>query len=220
MDRLGVSPCARAVHGASVQPGVLAYYLDELLDYDLPGYDRLSRMSLSVPGCYSHHGVQPQFGHAVFVAPGAVVIGDVVLGDDASVWFGTVVRGDVNFIRLGARTNLQDGSVVHVTRDKHPTILGADVTVGHQVVLHGCTVGDRCLVGMGSRLLDGVTLEDECLVAAGSLVPPGFHAPSGSLVVGSPAKIRRTLTREERDGLRQMAANYVAYKNEYLGLGI
>jgi carbonic anhydrase/acetyltransferase-like protein (isoleucine patch superfamily) len=137
---------------------------------------------------YSHNDVVPLLGRDVFVAPSATVIGDVHLGDESSVWFGAVLRGDVFPIRFGARTNVQDGSVVHVTGGQAATTVGDDVTVGHMVLLHGCTVGNRCLIGMGSVLLDGAEIGDDCLVAAGSLVTPRTKIPPRSLVVGRPAK--------------------------------
>src|SRR5215831_1888468 len=129
---------------------------------------------------YSHCGVRPTVAPDVFVAPNAVVIGDVHLGAGASVWFGTTIRGDVFPIRIGARTNIQDGSVVHVTGGVAKTTVGDDVTVGHMVLLHGCSIGNRCLIGMGSVLLDDVEVGDECVIAAGSLLTPRTKVPRRS----------------------------------------
>jgi gamma-carbonic anhydrase len=160
---------------------------------------------------YEHKGVRPRLGKDVFVAPDATVIGDVVLGDESSVWFGVVIRGDVFPIRIGARTNLQDGTIVHVTGGKAATTLGDDVTVGHMALLHGCTIGSRVLVGMGSIVLDGAVLEDECILAAGSLLAPGGRVPRHSLAMGRPAKVVRTLTPGELTWAREAGAHYVEY---------
>jgi len=147
---------------------------------------------------YEYMGSRPSLGRDIFIAPNATVIGDVTLGDESSVWFGTVIRGDVMPIVIGARTNIQDGSVIHVTTDRARTVVGDDVTVGHMVLLHGCTVGNRVLVGMGSVVLDGAVIEDDAIVGAGSLVTPGSRIPSGSLAMGRPAKVVRSLTDEDR----------------------
>ena len=169
-----------------------------------------------------YEGAMPVLGARVWVDPAAVVIGRVEIGDDASVWPTTVARGDVNFIRIGARTNVQDGSVLHVTHDGPyspggmPLIIGDEVTVGHRVMLHACTVGNRCLLGMSSTLLDGAVLEEEVFLAAGSLVPPGKRLQAASLYRGSPAKRVRGLTDEERAMLRYSAAHYVRLKDRYL----
>ncbi len=163
---------------------------------------------------FSLRGVAPQVGANVFVAPTASVIGDVVLGDASSVWFGVVLRGDVFPIRIGARTNIQDNAVVHVTGGKAATVIGSDVTIGHLALVHGCTVGDRCLVGMGSLLLDGVIVEDDCLIAAGSLLPPRMRVPSGSVVMGRPAKVVRALSQSDCEHIRETSALYVGYANE------
>jgi carbonic anhydrase/acetyltransferase-like protein (isoleucine patch superfamily) len=158
---------------------------------------------------YELEGVRPTIGDHVFVAPSASVIGDVVIGESSSIWFGVVVRGDVFPIRIGARTNIQDNSVVHVTGGKTSTTIGDDVTVGHSAIVHGCKVGNRCLVGMGSIVLDGVVIEDECLIAAGSLVPPGMHVPSRSMVMGRPGKVIRTLRADELESIDHAARDYV-----------
>jgi carbonic anhydrase/acetyltransferase-like protein (isoleucine patch superfamily) len=139
----------------------------------------------------------------------------VEIGPGSSVWFGAVVRGDVNHIRIGARTNLQDHTVVHVTGGTHPTIVGDDVTLGHRVTLHGCTVKDRCLVGIGAVVMDGAVVGEDAMVGAGSLVPPGMVVPPGMLALGSPAKVKRELTREEIAYFRTSAAHYAAYAEQY-----
>lgn len=163
----------------------------------------------------SFRGHTPTIPGSCFVDASAQVIGDVVLGEDASVWFNCVLRGDVNPIRIGARTNIQDLSLIHVLSHKFGTTIGDDVTVGHHVVLHGCTVGNRVLVGMGAILLDGVEVGDDCIIAAGALLTPGTKIPPGSLVLGSPAKVKRPLTDEERANLVASAANYVKYAHEH-----
>ena len=160
-------------------------------------------------------GKTPRLADSVWVADGAVIIGDVEIGPESSVWFGAVVRGDVNHIRVGARTNLQDYSVLHVTSRTHPTIVGDDVTLGHRATLHGCTVKDRCLVGIGATVMDGAVVGEEAMVAAGSLVPPGMVVPPGMLALGSPAKVKRQLTREEIEYFRSSAANYAGYADQY-----
>jgi carbonic anhydrase/acetyltransferase-like protein (isoleucine patch superfamily) len=165
---------------------------------------------------YEHQGQRPQLGSGVFVAPNATVIGDVVLGDESSVWFGTVIRGDVFPIRLGARTNIQDGSVVHVTGGKAATTVGDDVTVGHMALLHGCTVGSRVLVGMGSILLDGCVVGDESVIAAGSLVPPNARIPPRSFVMGRPARVLRPVKDEDLAWVLEAGRLYVQYGRTFL----
>jgi carbonic anhydrase/acetyltransferase-like protein (isoleucine patch superfamily) len=161
-------------------------------------------------------GVTPKLGKGVFVAPNASVIGDVVVGDESSVWFGTVVRGDVFPIRIGHRTNVQDNAVVHVTGGQAATTIGDDVTIGHIALIHGCTIGNRCLIGMGSILLDGAIIEDECLVAAGSLVPPRMRIPTRSLVMGRPAKVVRTLAQGDLEHIREAGSLYVSYARDFI----
>lgn len=153
---------------------------------------------------------------SVFVDETAQVIGDVTIGEESSLWMNVVVRGDVNWIRLGRRSNLQDGSIVHVMRDTHPTILGDEVTVGHGVILHGCVVHDRCLIGMGAVILNGAQIGSDSIVAAGSLVVEGTLVPARSLVMGRPAKVRRTLEDEEVASIRDYAERYVGYRLEYM----
>lgn len=159
-------------------------------------------------------------GANVYLAPGAVVIGDVEIGPDASVWFNAVVRGDVERIRIGARTNVQDNATIHVTRDRWPAILGAGVTIAHGAVIHGCAIGDHALIGIGAVVLDGAEIGAECLVGAGALVVPGSKMPPGSCVFGSPAKVVRALRAEEIAHLHDSASNYVRYAREYRAAGI
>lgn len=164
----------------------------------------------------------PTVGQRVMVDNTSVVIGDVRLADDVSIWPLVAIRGDVNYVSIGARSNIQDGSVLHVTHKSshnpqgYPLIIGEDVTVGHKAMLHGCTVGNRVLVGMGSILLDGVTVEDDVMIGAGSLVSPGKYLESGWLYIGSPVKKVRLLTQDELEGLKYSANNYVRWKNDYL----
>jgi carbonic anhydrase/acetyltransferase-like protein (isoleucine patch superfamily) len=161
-------------------------------------------------------GMMPRIHPTCFIEASAQVIGDVDIGEQSSIWFNTVVRGDVNRIRIGRRTNVQDLCMIHVFHDKYPTTIGDEVTVGHHVVLHGCTVGSRVLVGMGAVLMDGVEVEDDCIIAAGALLTPGTRVPSGMLAVGSPARAKRPLTQDERAWLAQSAANYVGYAATYM----
>lgn len=165
---------------------------------------------------YSYKNISPEIPESVFIAPNAIVIGDVVMGEDSSIWFQTVVRGDVNKIRIGARTNIQDGSVLHVTYNKWNLTIGNDVTVGHGSILHSCTIEDSCLIGMGARVLDGAHIGEFSLVAAGSLVREGDKVPRNSLAAGVPAVVKRSLTEEEIDRIKHSAQRYVEYKNVYL----
>jgi carbonic anhydrase/acetyltransferase-like protein (isoleucine patch superfamily) len=160
-------------------------------------------------------GVDPSIDPTVFLAASAVVVGDVVIGPDSSLWFHTVVRGDVGPIRIGARSNLQDHVTVHVVGGKFGTVIGDDVTIGHRAIVHGCTLGNRVLIGMGAVVLDGVEIADDCLIGAGALVTPGVKIPAGRLVLGNPARVVRELRADERDGLLTSAANYVGYAAEY-----
>ena len=168
-------------------------------------------------GIRSFQGVNPRLHPSVFVADGAQVIGDVEIGEDSSVWYNTVLRGDVNSIRIGRRSNIQDLTMMHVHKGRHPCVVGDDVTVGHRVVLHGCRVGNRVLVGIGAVLLDGVVIEDDSFVAAGSLLTPGTLVPAGSMVMGAPGKVKRVLTAEERAGLLTSAAGYVLNARAHRG---
>lgn len=162
-----------------------------------------------------YKNITPKLPGTTYVAPSACVIGDVHIGEGSSLWFNVVVRGDVNFIRIGDRTNIQDGSVVHVTRETHPTIIGNDVTVGHSVTLHGCTIEDGCLIGVGAIVLDGAVVGESSLVAAGTLVAPGTRIPPKSLVLGSPGKVKRTLSEDECSNLLTFAENYLSYQKDY-----
>jgi carbonic anhydrase/acetyltransferase-like protein (isoleucine patch superfamily) len=162
----------------------------------------------------SYKGIRPSLGARAWVDTSAQVIGAVELGEDASVWMNTVIRGDVNRIRLGARTNVQDNCVLHVTA-QHPTVLADDVTVGHSVTLHGCTIEKLCLVGIGAIVLNGAVVGEESIVAAGALVPEGMQVPARSVVMGAPAKVRREVSEDERASLRRYAENYVRYKDDY-----
>lgn len=170
----------------------------------------------------SYRGVLPQFGQRVYVDPCAVVIGRVTVGDDSSIWPTAVVRGDVHDIRIGERTSIQDGSVLHVTHDGpyspggRALLVGSDVTIGHRVVLHACTIGNACLVGMGTVVLDDVVTEDFVMIGAGAVVTPGKRLSSRGLYVGSPARRVRELTDTEVAFLTYSAANYVKLKDEYL----
>lgn len=165
---------------------------------------------------YSYKDTIPQIPDSVFIAPNSTVIGDVKIGKDSSVWFNTVIRGDVNNIDIGEKTNIQDGSVLHVTLEKWPLNIGSNVTIGHGVVLHGCTVSDNCLIGMGATILDGAKVGEYCLVAAGSLILEGTKIPSCSLVAGVPAIVKRTLSDDEVEKIKASAARYVTYKNSYM----
>jgi len=167
-------------------------------------------------------GNSPTLGTHAWVAPGATVIGDVTMGEESAIWFGCVVRGDVHRIEIGARSNIQDLSMVHVTHykdpdksDGNPTIIGDDVTIGHRVMLHGCTIEDACLIGMSATILDGAVIGKESIVGAGSLVTKNKHFPPRSLIMGSPAKVVRTLTDGEVAELYASAERYVGFKDTY-----
>lgn len=164
---------------------------------------------------FEHDGVAPQIATSVFIAPSACVIGDVRIGEQSSLWFNVLVRGDVNYIRIGQRTNIQDGSIIHVTHKTHPTIIGDDVSIGHGVIVHGCNVQDGCLIGIGAILLDGVDVGEFSMVAAGSLLTPGTKIPPRSLVMGSPARVKRELTEAECADFQSIAARYVGYRDDY-----
>jgi carbonic anhydrase/acetyltransferase-like protein (isoleucine patch superfamily) len=165
---------------------------------------------------HPYQGRLPKLGARVFLAPGAHVVGDVELGDDVSFWFHTVARGDVNSIRVGAGTNVQDGAVLHVNHGTHPLVIGARVVVGHQAVVHGCTIEDGALIGIGARVLDGAVVEAGAQVGAGAVVPPRMRVPAGHLALGVPAKVVRPLTEEERLRIGDNADRYMALKDEYL----
>jgi carbonic anhydrase/acetyltransferase-like protein (isoleucine patch superfamily) len=170
----------------------------------------------------SYKGITPEIGQRVYIDESSVLVGDIKLGDDASIWPLVAARGDVNHIHIGHRTNIQDGSVLHVTHKNaenpngYPLIIGNDVTIGHKDMLHCCTIKERVLVLMGSIVLDGVVIEDEVMIGAGSLVPPGKVLESGYLYVGSPVKQARPLNDKERAFLQKSADNYVQNKEDYL----
>ena len=167
----------------------------------------------------------PRLGDRVYVDPAASVIGDVELADDVSVWPGCVVRGDVNFIRVGARTNIQDGTVIHVSHDGphaklggFATVIGEDVTIGHKAIVHACRIGDAALIGMGAIVLDGAVVESHGFVGAGAVVPPGKTVGRGELWLGNPARKVRVLSEADIEGLYYSAQHYVRLKNRYLGI--
>jgi carbonic anhydrase/acetyltransferase-like protein (isoleucine patch superfamily) len=164
---------------------------------------------------YELRGVRPMVARDVFVADGASVIGDVHLGEEASVWFGAVIRGDFFPVRVGARSNVQDNADVHITAGKAKTTIGEDVTIGHSAVIHGCTVGNRCLIGTGSIVLDGAIVGDDSFVAAGSLLVPGTVVPPRSFVLGRPAKVVRPAKEEVLASIRDAASLYVGYARDF-----
>lgn len=162
--------------------------------------------------------LRPKIHESVFIAEDAIIIGDVEIGENSSVWYGSILRGDVNYIRVGARTNIQDACVIHVSSKTHPTVLEDEVTLGHRVTLHGCYIETGCLIGIGAIVMDGVRVGRNSLVAAGSLVTPNTQIPPRSLVMGSPAKVKRVLAEDEAKDLERFWRNYVAlgeiYKTE------
>lgn len=163
----------------------------------------------------SFQNLQPKIHASVFAADNATIIGDVEIGENSSVWFGSVLRGDVNFIRIGARANIQDGCIVHVSSSTHPTVVEDEVTLGHRVTLHGCYVETGCLIGIGSIILDGARIGHHSLVAAGSLVTPNTQIPPRSFALGSPARVKRELTDGEVAGLEKFWRNYVSLSRIY-----
>jgi carbonic anhydrase/acetyltransferase-like protein (isoleucine patch superfamily) len=161
-------------------------------------------------------GIHPIIGKDCFLANGAHLIGDLVVGEESSFWFNTVVRADCNFIRIGKRTNVQDGTVIHVTSGTGPTVIGNDVTIGHSAVIHACTIEDLVLIGMGSIILDGARIRSNSLVAAGSVVTPGKEFPEGVLIKGSPAVVARPLTPQESAYLKKSVEYYLEYARGYI----
>lgn len=159
---------------------------------------------------------QPVIGEDTFVAETAVVVGDVEVGARSSLWYGVVLRGDVYHIRIGDEVSVQDNTVVHVTSGRHATVVGSRVTVGHSVILHGCEIGDECIIGMGSTVMDRAKVGSNCIVGAGALVTPGTVIPDGQLVIGSPARVKRELTDDERTWIRSSAKHYVELAQRYL----
>ena len=160
--------------------------------------------------------VLPNVHPTAYIDQSAQVIGDVEIGEESSVWMNVVIRGDVNTIRIGRRTNIQDGTVIHVMRDTHPTTIGDEVTVGHAAVLHGCTVRDRVLIGMGAMLLNGAEIGEDSIVAAGTLVPEEKKFPARSLLMGRPAVLKRELTAQEIATIRDYAERYIGYRKDYM----
>ena len=163
-----------------------------------------------------YKGTSPRVHQSAYVDTSAQVIGDVEIGEASSVWMNAVVRGDVHYIRVGRRSNIQDGTVIHVMNGTHPTTIGDDVTIGHAAVVHGCTLADRILVGMGAILLNGATVGEDCIVAAGTLLTEGITIPPRSLVMGSPGKVKRALTDAEVASILEYSERYVGYRLDYV----
>jgi carbonic anhydrase/acetyltransferase-like protein (isoleucine patch superfamily) len=168
-----------------------------------------------VPDIRPYKGKWPQIAASAYIDPASVIIGDVTIGEDASVWPMCVVRGDVHFIRIGNRTNIQDGCILHVMKDEWPLVLEDEVTVGHSVTLHGCTIEARCLIGMGAVVLNGVRIGTGSIIAAGTLIPERTVIQPGSLVMGSPGKVKRALNAADLESIGKYAERYVGYKNIY-----
>ena len=160
----------------------------------------------------------PQLANGSFVAETALVLGNVRIGKDSSIWYGAVIRGDVHYITVGDSTNIQDCCAVHVTTDTHPTCIGDQVTIGHGAIIHGCVIGGQVLVGMGAIIMDGVEVKEGSVVAAGALLPPGRCYPAKSLIVGAPAEVKRPVTSEELSWIRNSADHYVALARRYAAL--
>jgi carbonic anhydrase/acetyltransferase-like protein (isoleucine patch superfamily) len=167
------------------------------------------------PDIRAYRGKFPEIAASAYIDPAAVIIGDVTIGEESSVWPRTVVRGDVHFVRIGARTNIQDGCVLHVMKDEYPLVLSDDVTVGHSVTLHGCTIESRVLIGMGCIVLNGAVIGANSIIAAGTLVTERTVIPPGSLVMGSPGKVKRPLTAIDRDSIGRYAERYSGYREIY-----
>lgn len=167
---------------------------------------------------HEYKGTWPKLGQRVYIAEGAQIVGDVEIGDHSSVWYNCVIRGDVDIVRIGTHTNIQDGSIGHVMKNECPLILHDYVTIGHGVMLHGCTVESHCLIGMRATLLNNVVVGDHCIVGAGALLTEGTRIPPRSLVLGMPAKVKRALTEEEVQSIDEYARRYYEYKETYLGM--
>lgn len=163
-----------------------------------------------------YKGIWPKIHETAFIEDSTQIIGDVEIGEYSSIWFNAVVRGDVHYIRIGSRTNVQDNSTLHVTKDTFPLIIGNEITIGHNVILHGCTVKDRCLIGMGAIILDNSEIGEDSIVGAGALVTEGMKVPPGSLVLGIPGKVVRQLKPEEMAKIKKSAQNYIDYSKNYL----
>lgn len=168
----------------------------------------------------AYRGITPTIRSDAFIAPSADIIGDVVIGAESSIWYGVVVRGDVNYIRIGSRTNIQDGTIIHVWRKEGPTIIGDNVTVGHQALLHACIIEDNSFIGMGATVMDKAVVESGGMVAAGALVTPGKVIKNGEIWAGNPAKFFREMTQEEKDFIAISAQNYVELSREYINIVI
>ncbi|MGE3714856.1 MAG: gamma carbonic anhydrase family protein [Alphaproteobacteria bacterium] len=175
---------------------------------------------LSYKGEYHPDGVSPILSPEAFIAPGAALIGDVHIGKESGVWFGCVLRGDVHRVRIGERTNIQDGTVIHVTRSTGPTIIGSGITIGHACLLHACTLGDNCFIGMRATIMDGAVVESGGWVAAGALVTPGKRVLAGQIWAGNPARYFRDLTPEETAFIPVSAEHYVKHAREYLAMNL
>lgn len=165
---------------------------------------------------YDFEGKRPEIKKNTFIAESAEIIGDVIVEEDASIWFGTVLRGDGNYITVGKGSNIQDNCTVHINPRVFPVSIGENVTIGHGVIIHGSAIGDNCLIGMGAIILDGAEIGSDTIIGAGSLVTQGKKIPSGVLCVGSPAKVIRELTQEEKDKIRQSAEHYVELSRKYI----
>lgn len=163
-------------------------------------------------------GHTPKIGRDVFIAPSATIIGDVEIGDEANIWFGAVLRGDIGAIRVGARTNIQDLACVHLTEGQNSAILGADITVGHGAILHGCTIQDGCLIGMGAVVLDDAVIGENSVIAAGTIVPPRMVVPPGSMVRGNPGRVLRAVKPDEAEMGRRGAEHYVINARKFMAL--
>lgn len=158
----------------------------------------------------------PKIHETVFIAEGSFIIGDVEIDEQSSVWFNCVIRGDVNYIRIGKRTNIQDGSVLHVTREKYPLIIGNNVSIGHGAILHGCKIGNNVLIGIGAVVLDGVTIGDGCVIGAGSVVTEGTVVPANSVFIGIPARFKKEVSEKERERILKTVDNYINYASIYM----
>ena len=168
---------------------------------------------------YTFNGKTPIIPLSAYLAPSVDIIGDVILGDEASLWFGTVVRGDMHHIRIGRRTNVQDNCTIHVTTDIYPAVLGDEVTVGHNAIIHGCVIANRCLIGMGAVIMDGVEIGEGSLIAAGAVISPGTVVPPRSLFAGVPGKQRREVTDAEYDEIIERAQHYIDFSRQYKAAG-
>jgi len=167
------------------------------------------------PYILSYRGKRPKIAPSAYIAPGAIIIGDVEIGEESSVWFNTVIRGDVHYIRIGEKTNIQDLVMIHVTNGKWPTIIEDEVSIAHGALIHGCIIHSRCLIGIGAVILDGAEIGEGSIVAAGSVVKEGFKAPPKSLIAGVPATVKRTLTQENVERISWHSNNYVNYRKIY-----